>query len=396
MKIFLLASSFPDEKNKASGIFNYRMVKQMKEIGQEVTVVFFRMLLPGRKLITSYYFDDIKVIQVCLPLFPIDSYFFLRINNGILRYVGWKLLRTHLVNSDIIHSVYLTNNGIVAGHWSKKLKIPHIAQAIGSDVNSDMPRMVRSTSFNKWMNNIDGIIANSNNLQQKIKHLYSNCPETKTIYRGIYIDQRETFDEPKQLKNQVSFLFLGGLNPYKRLKYGINTKGGITLMEAWKLVEKELNELNATLYFGGPFSDSNILKKWRSTLIYSGRIHMIGEIDPLLVKDFFNKSDMIIIPSMEEGLPNLLLESYASGRAVIGSTAGGIPEVIINNETGYIFNIGEEKELARLLVKAASDNKENAKMGAKAYERAKVYFNANEYSERVLNFYNKIIHDLAE
>lgn len=393
MKIFFLASSFPDKKNKASGIFNYRMVKQMKEMGQEVVVVFFRMLLPGRKLINNYFYDGIKVTQVCLPLIPIDNYFFLRINSIVCRFFGWKLLKRQLITCDIIHSVYLTNNGVTAGQWAKKLKIPHVAQAIGSDVNSDMQRMAKNNVFKKLIQNIDGIIANSNNLKKIIECLYPESPEIRTIYRGIHIDNIPHCSSVTNRKKEVSFLFLGGLNPYKRLKYGINTKGGITLMKAWQKVEEELFQLNCVLYFGGPYSDKDILKKWKDNLNYPQQINIIGELDPSIVKEFLYKSDMVIIPSMEEGLPNLLLESFANGKPVIGSNAGGIAEVMIDGETGYIFNIGDDNELARLLINTAENKEKNKIMGQKAYERARDFFNADSYSLNVLNFYKKFINN---
>lgn len=365
----------------------------MKEMGQEVVVVFFRMLFPGRKIISTYFYDNIKVTQVCLPLIPIDNYFFLRINNLICQFFGWKLLKRQLITCDIIHSVYLTSNGVTAGYWAKKIKVPHIAQAIGSDVNSDMQRIAKNNAFKKWTENIDGIIANSNNLKKTIERLYPNPPEIRTIYRGIHIDSILHCNSDINGKKGVSFLFLGGLNPYKRLKYGINTKGGITLMKAWQKVEKELFQLDCALYFGGPYSNNEVLKKWKSNLNYPNQINIIGQIDPSVVKEFLSTSDVVIIPSMEEGLPNLLLESYASCKLVIGSTAGGIPEVIVDNETGFVFNKGKEDELAALLIKAAASKGKNEFMGKKAYTRAKDYFNAENYTHNVLSFYKKIVYE---
>lgn len=391
MKIFLLASSFPDEKNKASGIFNYRMVKQMMEMDEEVDVVFFRILLPGRKLISKYNYDEIKVTQVCLPLLPFDNYYSLRFNNLICRFLGWHLLKGQLRKCEIIHSVYLTNNSIYAGYWARKLNIPHIAQAIGSDVNSDMKRMVRLNRFKKWMNNIDGIIANSIALKKTIKRLFPDSPEIRTIYRGIQIGNVPICNSNRTNKDGVVFLFLGGLNPYKRLKYGINTKGGITLMNAWAIAETKLFSLKAKLIFGGPHSDCNVLRKWIAGLNYPQQIDVVGEVPPSNVKGLFCKSDLTVIPSMEEGLPNLLLESFANGKPVIGSTAGGIKEVVLNNETGYIFDYGNVNELAELLIKTASQKEENKIIGLKAFERAKNYFNADTYSSNVLNFYKQFI-----
>jgi len=390
----MLVSSFPDKRNRARGIFNYRFIKQLKELSEDVYVVFFRMWTPKRKIVSSYFYDQIKVTQICLPLIPFNNYFSFKINNLICRVFGWQILKKELESSNIIHSVYLTNNGINAGIWARKLKIPHVAQAIGSDVNSDLKSIVQKKGDLKWINKIDGIISNSKDLEKSIKEYFPKFSEIETIYRGIKVDDLPTFTD---LRNAgTTFLYLGGLEQNRSLQFGVNTKGGITLMEAWKKVESELFSLNTTLYFGGPGFDNKIIAKWKSSLKHPQMVHLIGKIDPDDVKKYLYKSNLSVVPSMEEGLPNFLMESYANGKAVIGSDAGGIPEVILNNETGYIFEKGNVEQLAECLLKAAKNTEVINIMSKKAHERVKFLFNSDTYSFKVLKFYKKILDKCAE
>jgi glycosyltransferase involved in cell wall biosynthesis len=386
MKIFLLASSFPDKSNPMSGIFNFRFVKQMSELGEDVDVVFFRMWSPRRKLISSYLYDDIRVTQVCLPLIPFTTSVFLKINNFICRSLGWLMLKKQLSKSDLIHSVSLTTNGIIAGYWAKRLNKPHIAHAIGSDVNSDMILMGKKSY--DWIKNIDGIITNSYDLEKSLKKYFVEKPKIKTIYRGIQIGLLQI----DHVNRGVSFLYLGGLSN-KTSVCGINTKGGVTLMEAWGKAEAELYLQDCNLYFGGPASNHNLFVKWKNSLKYPERVFLIGQLDPVEVKSYLHKSDVVVVPSMEEGLPNFLTESCASGKPAIGSTAGGIPEVIINGETGYIFEKGNVEQLSELLIQSANNPGKNKIMGRKAYEHVKTSFNSNCYSQKVLSFYKTIIND---
>jgi glycosyltransferase involved in cell wall biosynthesis len=384
MKIFFLASSFPDANNPMSGIFNFRFVKQITELGEDVFVVYFRMWSPRRKIISSYVYDKIKVTQVCLPLIPFTNSAFLKLNNFICRFLGWLILKKQLLNSDLIHSVSLTRNSVIAGYWARRVNIPHVAQAIGSDVNSDMI-LIRKKKY-AWIENINGIITNSVDLEKSLKKYFPDKPEIRTIYRGIEIGTLEIGNQNKT----VSFLYLGGLSK-KGSADGINTKGGVTLMEAWERAEEKLNTLDSTLYFGGPASDNNLFLKWKSNLKFPEKVHLIGQLDPAQVKSYLYKTDVVVVPSMQEGLPNFLTESNANGKPAIGSTAGGIPEVIVNEETGYIFDKGNIEQLKDLLIKTASSPQKNKIMGKKAYERVKVSFNSDCYSEKVLSFYNKII-----
>lgn len=384
MKIFFLASSFPDNSNPMSGIFNFRFVKQITELGEDVFVVFFRVWLPGRKVISSYVYNGIKVTQICLPLIPFSTSVSLKVNNFICRSLGWILLKKKLINSDIIHSVSLTRNGVIAGYWAKRLDIPHIAHAIGSDVNSDMILM-RKKNYT-WIKNINGVITNSVDLEKSLKKYFPTTPEIRTIYRGIQIGTLEI----GKVNKAVSFLYLGGLSN-KSSANGINTKGGVTLMEAWGRAEQELNMLDSTLYFGGPASDNNLFVKWKSNLKFPEKVHLVGQLDPAEVKSYLHKTDVVVVPSMQEGLPNLLTESYANGKPAIGSTAGGIPEVIINGETGYIFEKGNAEQLKELLIKSANNPEKNKIMGWKAYEHVKTSFNSDFYSQKVLDYYKQII-----
>ncbi|MEO9209585.1 MAG: glycosyltransferase family 4 protein [Ginsengibacter sp.] len=386
MKIFLLASSFPDKSNPMSGIFNFRFVKQMSELGEDVDVVFFRMWSPRRKIISSYFYDDIKVTQVCLPQIPFRTSATIKFNNFICRILGWFLLRENLKSSDIIHSVSLSTSGNIAEYWAKKLCIPHVGQAIGSDVNSDI--ILMGKKYFDWIKNIDGIITNSYDLQKSLQTYFPEKAAIETIYRGIQVNELEA-NGNKVIKG-TAFLYLGGLGN-KTLPCGINTKGGITLMEAWGQAEKELQSLDATLYFGGPDSDDEIFDEWKKNLKFPEKIQLIGKLDPSGVKNYLRKADVVVIPSMQEGLPNVLTESCASGKPAIGSTAGGISEVIVDGETGYIFEKGNAEQLKELLIRSANNPEQNKIMGRKAYERVKASFNSDSYSQKILSFYKKII-----
>jgi glycosyltransferase involved in cell wall biosynthesis len=375
------------------GIFNFRFVKQMEQLGEQVFVVFFRMWIPGRKLINEYNYEGIKVTEAFIPLFPLSNYLFVKLNNFICQRLAWELFKKQLKNTDIIHSVYLTNNGVNAGYWAKKLKITHVSQAIGSDVNSDLKRFGKNKKLT-FFKNIDGIITNSKDLEKTLKTLIKDCPSTDTIYRGTAIHDFEK--KINTQKEGVTFLFLGGIELNKGLPSGINTKGGITLMESWKRVEDMMYVKKATLIFGGPNCENKIFQKWKSNLKYPQLVQLIGKVHPNEVEKFIKESDISIVPSMEEGLPNFLMESAANKSAAIGSNAGGIPELIVDGETGFIFQKGNVEQLAELLLNAASNKKSIVKMGEAAFDRVKIHFNAKDYSNNIISFYKSILEKCAE
>ncbi|MDQ3535801.1 MAG: glycosyltransferase [Bacteroidota bacterium] len=60
----------------------------------------------------------------------------------------------------------------------------------------------------------------------------------------------------------------------------------------------------------------------------------------------YSSSDIFVIPSLEDNLPNTIIESLSCGTPVVGFNTGGIPDLIVNNYNGFLANRGDENDLA--------------------------------------------------
>ncbi len=65
------------------------------------------------------------------------------------------------------------------------------------------------------------------------------------------------------------------------------------------------------------------------------------------IADCYNAADFFVIPSIEDNLPNTVLESLACGTPVLGFNIGGIPDMVINNESGLLCDINDEQGFIR-------------------------------------------------
>ncbi len=74
---------------------------------------------------------------------------------------------------------------------------------------------------------------------------------------------------------------------------------------------------------------------------------------------FFAASDIVFIPSIYDGMPNVLLEAMALGRVVVASRAGGIPDIVKNGENGFLFDVCDRYGAVTALSKAISLDEEN-------------------------------------
>jgi sugar transferase (PEP-CTERM/EpsH1 system associated) len=98
------------------------------------------------------------------------------------------------------------------------------------------------------------------------------------------------------------------------------------------------------------------------------------------------KCMFFVLPSRTEGLPRVVVEAMASGKAVIGSRVGGIPEVVEENKTGLLFESENYQELAKKMRLFLDDEEFMHRMGKAGHERARIHFSPERYVHRYHEF----------
>lgn len=107
---------------------------------------------------------------------------------------------------------------------------------------------------------------------------------------------------------------------------------------------------NAHLMMVGDGPDETMLKQMVAPLGLEDNITFFPFTDePNLI---FERLDMTVLPSLDkEGLPNVLLESMSFAVPVVSSNIGGVPEIVVDGETGYMVPPGEKSSLAEAIRK---------------------------------------------
>ena len=88
------------------------------------------------------------------------------------------------------------------------------------------------------------------------------------------------------------------------------------------------------------------------------------------------KRDVLVMPSLAEGTPFAMIESMAAGRPAVGTPVGGIPELIIDGETGWLSRTADVSDIADAMERMWDDRERWTSMGAAAREY--VFENNNE------------------
>jgi glycosyltransferase involved in cell wall biosynthesis len=107
--------------------------------------------------------------------------------------------------------------------------------------------------------------------------------------------------------------------------------------------------------------------------------------------DILKLIDLFVLPSLNEGIPMVLLEALALARPVIASRVGGIPEVIEDGVSGLLVTPGREDELAQSCV-ALMDNYNFAQeLGIAGRKRVEERFSARVMAEKVAEVYRTLV-----
>lgn len=116
----------------------------------------------------------------------------------------------------------------------------------------------------------------------------------------------------------------------------------------------------------------------------AGRVHWLGRRDdvPALLKT----ADLLVLPSLWEGMPNVVLEAMAARRAVIATAVEGSDELVVPGQTGWLVSPRDPDALAQALLEAASDSAHCSRLGEAARARVEA-----EYSlARVVQAYDSL------
>jgi glycosyltransferase involved in cell wall biosynthesis len=103
------------------------------------------------------------------------------------------------------------------------------------------------------------------------------------------------------------------------------------------------------------------------------RVMFLGQSDE--IENIMHSIDLLTIPSRHEGLGLVTVEAMAAAKPAVGARVGGIPEVIVDGETGWLFEGDDRHQYLDRLVRLAESEKLRRRMGAAGRRRAETHFN---------------------
>jgi glycosyltransferase involved in cell wall biosynthesis len=214
--------------------------------------------------------------------------------------------------------------------------------------------------------NVDAFIAPSRYMQQSIAHRVPDS-RVKLLYNGI-----DTNEVRGSGADDGYVLFLGRL---------VREKGVETLLKAhanstagWRLVVAGT----------GPLTDHLKLQ-------YNPSI-LVGYLAGDALKEMIDRAAVVVVPSeWYENCPMSVLEAMAYGKPVVGSRMGGIPELVEDGKTGFLFDAGNVNELTAVLDRLMASAELRKQMGMAGRQRVETVFSLDSHNAGLMDIYKTIL-----
>lgn len=285
--------------------------------------------------------------------------------------------------ADIVH----LNNSIGSNHsWvlaAKLLGLPCISHERDLAARYDRP----SRFFSRYARKI---ICMSEAIRDNLARQTGATESLMVIYDGVEMQRMRPHRTPAEIREQF------GIPPTARV---VCAPGNVKRWKGQHVVVEALRAVKAVkpdvcCVFAGSFTpQGDPYYEQLQQVIHDGgleqNVRFIGFHDDIV--SIYNASEFIIHASIEpEPFGRVAMEPMALARPVIGSNGGGIPEIIVDGVTGYLFEPGNSEDLARKMILLLQDQEHAERMGKAALARVQEKFDSHLTTRLIEEVYRSV------
>ncbi len=266
-------------------------------------------------------------------------------------------------NYTLSHSFFGIPCGFVSYLLKKQFKLPYIISLRGSDVpgySDRFPLIYKLlTPLIKliWEN---AQIVVSNSIKLKELALYSN-PKQKIeiIYNGIDTNKFYPTEKNNSKKEFIVTPGASRITDRKGLQYLI--KAIAELVSQYPQIKlKIMGEGNARKYLEEQVAQLNI----------ATQVKFLGRIPRDKTAKYYQEASVFVLPSLNEGMSNAMLEALASGLPIIATDTGGTQELVEDKKNGYIIKMKNSQDIVQKIERLINSSKLREKMGQISRQKA--------------------------
>jgi glycosyltransferase involved in cell wall biosynthesis len=357
MKILLFTNLFPNNKEPNRGIFVLQCARYLSKMCELMVVShvpwwpkwlnFPASMAMNRSIVQEEKIDGITVFHPRWVTIPAIS----RLFNGFGLFLSLQrffLKIQRQFDFDILFAQWLFPDGFAAALLSGIMRKPLVLQAHGCDVNLYTRYFWRRQMIRWALHRAQQVIVVSLPMKKRLIEIgipdgkISIIPNAINMEKFFPLNTTEIRGQLKLSQKEKLVLFIGSFEPVKGVEY---------LLSAFKHLKADVS-MPVRLIMIGKGSLHNIILDFIDKNAMSDAVTVVGEVPYETIPLWINACDILCLPSIREGLPNVVLEAQACGKPVVASRVGGIPDVVSSDEYGFLVQSGDSKGLADALQKA--------------------------------------------
>ena len=248
-----------------------------------------------------------------------------------------RVLPPFLDNLDIFH-IQWAKTLVQYPEFIEKLKCPVVLSLRGTHINfSPLSDKVLAQKYMKYFPMVAGFHAVSNAIAKEVEKYTADPGKITVIHPAVkrkLINQEQT---KKTIESEKIIIISVGRCHWK--------KGYTFALDAMTLLKKKDVQFHYTIIAGGR-DQENILYQIHDSELNECVSFINDKLSHDEVLKKVSECDLFLLPSLEEGISNAVLEAMALGIPVISTDCGGMGEVIRNSENGFIVPIRDAASMA--------------------------------------------------
>lgn len=325
--------------------------------------------------------SEIERLQIPVIDFPLTSFYGSSMVQQTRRFVSY--LKQHNIKIVHSHDFYSNIFGMIGG------SLAGVRGRIASKRETTGTRsLAQRTAERGAFRLAHAVVANANAVKEHLIGLGVPDKKIAIIYNGLDLTRFNLNGDARAALQRLNLEMLCG-RPIVTMvaNFEYRVKDHPMLLRAAQRVMTEVPEARFVIAGEGRLRAET--EKLAGELGLRESYLFIGRCGS--VPDLLAASDVCVLSSQAEGFSNSILEYMAAGRAVVATNVGGASEAIVEGETGYLVNAGDDRAMAERLIALLRDPEKRRAMGISGRRRIEQCFSTENRLKSTIALYKQYL-----
>jgi N-acetyl-alpha-D-glucosaminyl L-malate synthase BshA len=358
-----------------SGVVATELGKSLAKRGHSIHFISYAVPMRLESFVDNIYYHEVEMNNY--PLFEFQLYT-LAVTSKMVEVAKYEKLDLLHVHYAIPHAT----SAFLAKSIINDNKIKIITTLHGTDITlvGLEPSFLPLMKFT--IEKSDGVTAVSRFLKEKTLTNYNIDKDIEVIPNFIDTEKYKKAQCPEHRRllakeNEKLLIHVSNFRPVKRVS---------DVIRIFDLVRQKIP---AKLLHVGDGPDRGECEKLCRELKICDSVKFLGKQTALV--EILSLADLFLIPSQSESFGLAALEAMSCGLPVISSSIGGLPELIVHGETGYISEIGDVERMAKYALDLLTNETKYKYFSENSRKRAEEKFRIDKITDQYEQYYNKIL-----